>query len=42
MRYSSVQGLTQLFNQGLDGVVAQASAGLPWIRIARLDILTVC
>lgn len=30
-------GLTQLFNQGLDGVVAQALAGLPGIRIARLD-----
>ncbi len=30
-------GLTQGFNAGLDGVVAQLSAGLPGIRIVRLD-----
>ena len=30
-------GLTQGFNAGLDGVVAQLSAALPGIRIVRLD-----
>ena len=30
-------GLTQGFNTGLDGVVAQLSAALPGIRIVRLD-----
>ena len=30
-------GLTQAFNAGLDSVVAQLAAGLPGIRIVRLD-----
>ena len=30
-------GLTQAFNAGLDGVVTQLLAGLPGIRIVRLD-----
>jgi len=30
-------GLTQLFNGGLDGVVAQLTAALPGVRIDRLD-----